>query len=271
LENIEEIELDEDDVIEFNGERIQVKSLQKLDNATRMLAEIKSVDDAMHLIDLAEAARVYAKQVKLGLEAQNHATEIKIRAQRRAGEILLEMEKARGRNLTGKNQYGEGSLRSMPMTVSSIPTYSDIGIVKQDAHTWQTIAKVPEDEFRNFIERTKTEEKELSTAAAYREARKILQPEPAHPKPKDWTEISADLAFAQICNAIEEYDHEWLLSEDCIFFFETLNLPYARIRSWAKNKCEPRFVPMHEIQINFLQSQYKPPEIDHDEEISYAA
>jgi hypothetical protein len=268
LENIaDDIELDEDDVIEFNGERIQVKSLQKLDNATRMLAEIKSVDDAMHLIDLAEAARVYAKQVKLGLEAQNHATEIKLRAQRRAGEILLEMEKATGAQGLGINQY-TGEVRFQAGTA---PTYADIGIPKVEAHRWQTIAKVPEDEFRNFIERVKTEEKELSTAATYREARKILQPEPAQPKPKDWTEISADLAFAQICNAVEEYDHEWLLSEDCVFFFETLNLPYTRIRSWAKDKCEPRFVPMHEIQINFLQSQYKPPEIDHDEEISYAA
>jgi hypothetical protein len=257
------IELGEDDVIEFNGERIQVKSLQKLDNATRMLAEIKSVDDAMHLIDLAEAARVYAKQVKLGLEAQNHATEIKIRAQRRAGEILLEMEKAT------RNQYTTGKVARFESQTEQIPTYADIGIAKYDAHTWQTIAKVPEDEFSNFIERVKTEEKELSTAATYREARKILQPEPAQPKPKDWTEISADLAFAQICNAIEEYDHEWLLSEDCIFFFETLNLPYTRIRSWAKDKCEPKFVPMHEIQINLLKSEYKPPEIDHDEATAY--
>jgi len=67
-----------------------------LDRATQMLAEVRSVDDARDLIDLAEAARVYARQVNLGLEAQNHATEIKLRAQRRAGEILQSMEKAKG-------------------------------------------------------------------------------------------------------------------------------------------------------------------------------
>jgi len=61
-------------------------SIQKLDQATKMLAEVHSIDDAKELIDLAEAARVYAKQVDLGLEAQNHAAEIKIRAQWQAGE-----------------------------------------------------------------------------------------------------------------------------------------------------------------------------------------
>jgi hypothetical protein len=256
------IELDEDDVIEFNGERIQVKSLQKLDNATRMLEEIKSVDDAMHLIDLAEAARVYAKQVKLGLEAQNHATEIKIRAQRRAGEILLEMEKATaGRPSKNPSQAKRN--------FENIPTYAEMDIRYQDASVWQTIAKVPEDDFRNFIERVKTEEKELSTAATYREARKILQPEPAQPQPEEWTAAIANVYFAQICNAIEEYDSEWLLSEDCAFFFETLKLPYKEIYAWARRGCEPKFVPMHEIQISYLKSKYTPPEIESEEEIAY--
>ena len=33
-------------------------SLAKLDRATQMLAEVRSVDDAVKIIDLAEAARV---------------------------------------------------------------------------------------------------------------------------------------------------------------------------------------------------------------------
>lgn len=58
-------------------------ALAKLDIATRMLAEVRTVDEAKDIIDLAEAARVYARQVDLGLEAQNHAAEIKLRAQRK--------------------------------------------------------------------------------------------------------------------------------------------------------------------------------------------
>ena len=106
-----------------------------LDRATQMLAEVRSVDDARDLIDLAEAARVYARQVKLGLDAQNHAAEIRLRAQRRAGEILLDMEKNTGAMGIGSNQF---EVRLQPTTAP--PTYSDLGIDKRDAHIWQTLA-----------------------------------------------------------------------------------------------------------------------------------
>jgi N6-adenosine-specific RNA methylase IME4 len=136
-------------------------SLAKLDQATRMLAEVRTIDDAKDLIDLAEAARVYAKQVELGLEAQNHAAEIKLRAQRRAGEILDKMEKADG---------GIRWSRLQPET--EMPkTYEELGIEKRDAHVWQTLAKMPELDFEKFIGETTEEGKELTTAGIYRTAR----------------------------------------------------------------------------------------------------
>jgi len=145
--------------------------LTKLDQATRMLAEIHSVDDAKHLINLAEAARVYAKQVELGLEAQNHAAEIKLRAQRRAGEILDSMEKNTGAQGLGVNQYSEVRLQDE----TTPPTYAELGIDKVDAHRWQTIAKMPEDNFEEYIERTKSGDKELTTAGAIRTAKEVDQ------------------------------------------------------------------------------------------------
>ena len=130
----------------------------KLENATRMLAEIRTIDDARKLIDLAEAARVYARQVELGLEAQNHAAEIKLRAQRRAGEILDTMEKNKGTagTLAGRDTSGGYSL--LPPE-DNTPTYADMGIDKVDAHRWQTIASLPEEMFEAFIGETKAEEK----------------------------------------------------------------------------------------------------------------
>jgi len=106
-----------------------------LDRATQMLAEVRSVDDARDLIDLAEAARVYARKVKLGLDAQNHAAEIRLRAQRRAGEILLDMEKNTGAMGSGSNQF---EVRLQPATAPQ--TYSDLGIDKRDAHIWLDLA-----------------------------------------------------------------------------------------------------------------------------------
>lgn len=141
-------------------------SLIVLDRATQMLAEVRSIDDARDLIDLAEAARIYARQVKLGLEAQNHAAEIKLRAQRRAGEILESMEKAKPR---GSNQHQE----ALPK-VSDPPRYEELGINYKDAHYWQHIAKMPEEAFEGYIEEGKQEGKELTTAGAVRVARGVL-------------------------------------------------------------------------------------------------
>lgn len=140
-------------------------SLIKLDQATRMLAELRNIDDAAKLIDLAEAARVYARQVGLGLEAQNHAAEIKIRAQRKAGEILDKMDKAKG----GEQYHSTGS--SIEPVVE---TYDELGIDKHDASIWQTIAKMPEDEFEQSIAERK-DSRELSTGRIYREARRGIQ------------------------------------------------------------------------------------------------
>src|SRR6266542_5021477 len=70
--------------------------LARLELACRLLAEARSLDEVKVVVDLAEAARVYARQARLGLEAQNDAAELRLRAERRAGELLAEMQKNAG-------------------------------------------------------------------------------------------------------------------------------------------------------------------------------
>lgn len=141
----------------------EVSSLAKLDNANRMLAEIHSVDDAKQLIDLAEAARVYAKQVHLGLEAQNHAAEIKIRAQRRGGEILASMELNKG--------AAEPGWKTRSSDLTALPTLEELEISKYESSTWQAIASVPDEKFESFIDDTKSELNELTTTAILKVSR----------------------------------------------------------------------------------------------------
>jgi len=150
-------------------------SLAKLDQATRMLAEIRNVDDAKKLINLAEAARVYAKQVELGLEAQNHAAEIKLRAQRRAGEILDQIE--------GQQGTRTDLTILQPGKKSKMEAYEESGISPVDAHKWQTIAKIPEREFENQLTQTVAEGKELTTAGLYRFARFEIAKDKVDPPP----------------------------------------------------------------------------------------
>ena len=142
------------------------QSIVKLDQATQMLAEISTVDDAKDLVDLAEAARVYAKQVDLGLEAQNHAAEIKLRAQRKAGELLDDMDKNKGAATEG------WKTRSQPST-----TLDDIGITKNQSSQWQQIADMPDVDFEDYIEQTREKDEEITTAGIVREAKRINNPD----------------------------------------------------------------------------------------------
>ena len=72
-----------------------------LNQARQALALAKSIDEVKNIGDKAEALRAYAKQAGMSLEMQNECAEIKLRAERRAGELLVEMEKNPGTVLGG--------------------------------------------------------------------------------------------------------------------------------------------------------------------------
>lgn len=96
----------------------------------------RTIEDVSKLVSLAEAARIYAREAELGLEAQNYAAEIKLRAQRKGGEILKRMEKRKGGNASTE-------LLSQPVT-ATIPKLIDLGIGRMDSSRWQRIAQIPE-------------------------------------------------------------------------------------------------------------------------------
>jgi hypothetical protein len=73
------------------------------------------------------------------LEAQRRACEIRLRAERKAGELLKAMEKAKSR---GSNQHQE---RSHDATAPR--TLADPGISKNQSSRWQQLAEIPKDQF----------------------------------------------------------------------------------------------------------------------------
>jgi N6-adenosine-specific RNA methylase IME4 len=62
--------------------------LDRLVKAERLLAQAATVIDALNVVDFAEAARVYAQRAKLGTRAVNHATTVKLRAERRLADMV---------------------------------------------------------------------------------------------------------------------------------------------------------------------------------------
>lgn len=69
----------------------------------------------------------------MAIQMQNQCAEIKARAERRAGELLREMEKAKGGRPTENQSHDATSL-------------SDIGINKSQSSRWQKLAGTKESE-----------------------------------------------------------------------------------------------------------------------------
>jgi len=70
----------------------------------------------------AEAMRIFAKQVELGLDAQSRAAVIKLRAERKAAELLTAM------NESGERHSGHGDQRAESQASTS--TLDGLGITK---------------------------------------------------------------------------------------------------------------------------------------------
>jgi hypothetical protein len=107
-----------------------------------MLAEVKTIDDAKQLMDIAAAAKLYARKHDLGKEAVAYAHEIEIRAEIKLGEILAVMEKNKGTEgqLRGKDSSGD-TIRVSPEAIT--PTLEEIGVSLKLSAESQALALLP--------------------------------------------------------------------------------------------------------------------------------
>jgi DNA N-6-adenine-methyltransferase (Dam) len=136
--------------------------LVKYENARQALAVIHDVDEIKDIRDKAVAMQAYAEQAK-DTALIGYATGIRLRAERRAGELLAEMQKAKG---AAGNPGGRGAkiVRSPDATAQS-PKLSDLGISKTQSSRWQQLAKLPDDKFEAKVERAKSAAEDKTTSA----------------------------------------------------------------------------------------------------------
>jgi hypothetical protein len=111
--------------------------LALLDRASQLLSRAASLDDIKEVRDTAEAARTFAKAAQLGLELQNRAAELKLRAERKAGKFLADL------HLRG----GDRRSKSPAVTL----TLDDLGVTKRQSELWQLVASVPDQHFDQYI------------------------------------------------------------------------------------------------------------------------
>ena len=83
--------------------------------------------------------RQYAAQIGAVLEAQNQCAEIKLRAERKAGEVLADAA-----------PHGGDRISSTPKG-----TLLSFGVSKKQSTNWRQAASLPESEFEAHVARTK--------------------------------------------------------------------------------------------------------------------
>ena len=144
-----------------------MNALVKLEGAVRMLAEAGTLEEVKHVHDIAQAAAEYARAARLGLEAQNSAAEIKLRAERKAGEMLAGLERATPQMARIMSNAGRDSEYATVL--------EETDTTRQAAARWQKIAALPDDQFEEYIAETKAERAELTTTGILRFERELAR------------------------------------------------------------------------------------------------
>ncbi len=127
----------------------------------RALAESVNLGQIKNFRDQAEAVRHFVKTAALGLEMQNQAGEMKLVAERRAGEILKDLGLHGGDRKSDHRNNGAG--------------LNELGITKVQSSCWQREASLPEDDFQEYLRQTKRQGKELTSRGLLRLARLFVE------------------------------------------------------------------------------------------------
>ena len=125
-----------------------MNQLVRYEAARVALHAANSVDEVKDIRDKAQAMAAYARQAN-DTELVEWATEIKVRAERRAGEMLAAM------NL-------------QPGPKKDNTTLVSIGVSANQSSRWQKLAAVPEDQFEQAVAAAKEVAGEVTTAAMLR-------------------------------------------------------------------------------------------------------
>jgi len=168
-------------------------ALTPITQAQRMLAEAKTLDELKSLRDYATGAKAWAKARGLGIETENEAAEVVLRAERGIGSMLSELEKLKlygpGAALAGSKRGARADQRhggSAPVIERrpGVITNEDLGIRSQEAIDFKLAALVPEDKFEAMLREVRAHVKRLAKVNFYRAGRRE-KGLPERPTPED--------------------------------------------------------------------------------------
>jgi len=118
------------------------RELVKYDQMCRAIEEAHAVDEVKAIRDKAIMWELYSKQA-LNTENELKACQIRLRSERKAGQILRAMV------LAGERQSGRGNHKAeLP---EGTPELEDLGISKKQSAQWQKLGLVPQREFERAL------------------------------------------------------------------------------------------------------------------------
>lgn len=174
-------------------------ALIRYDAARKAIAAAHRVDEVKAIRDKAEAVRTYAKLAG-DLQLQNQACEIRLRAERRAGQLLIEMEKNPGTRGEGRPRKDGTKIRRSANTTANRPKLEEIGVTKDQSSKWQRLALLTsESTFERALVQAREKNGELSNAALLREIREIVTPTEV------LTDPDVNVVAAELTRDIESY------------------------------------------------------------------
>jgi N6-adenosine-specific RNA methylase IME4 len=148
-------------------------ALAVISQARQMLEQAKTLDDVLEIRDKAAAAKVYFKAANESVELMNAAVEVKLRAERKAGEMLA-----------GMDSIKKGSKCNTELHLN------DIGISRIQSSRWQQLHRVPDEVFEQHVRSVIESRRELTTKGVLKLAAR--QPTPIDPiEPGDLPHDSA--------------------------------------------------------------------------------
>jgi len=141
----------------------------KLDNASRLLSEAKTLQETKVVVDIAAAAEVYARRQQLGEEAIGYAHEIKIYALSKLGGMLKGTERAEG------GQPYQLSTRTESEQVA--PTLTDLSITRKISSLAQKLSCLEPDQVDSIARREQSITQVLRQEKAEQIRREVSLPD----------------------------------------------------------------------------------------------
>jgi hypothetical protein len=133
------------------------------------------VDEVKEVRDQAIALASY-KQIAQDEDSLRKVQEIRVRAERRAGEILAEMKTAGQRDQgAGGDRKGSPSKADDSDRKPKPVRLKDLGISRDESSQWQMLATVPEKAFTEMLATSKAEGTELTQSAVKKSLKRLLK------------------------------------------------------------------------------------------------